>query len=315
MEYQIRTDLAIENREMYKTAQKIDDEVPGVKTVVDDSDADMLVTKVEIMSKEASEALGKPQGVYVTIESQKLKEDDEEVHEKISKRVSDTIKEMGKLKEGDTVCVVGLGNRNVTADALGPKVISDVDITRHLLSYMPEYVLPGTRSVCAIAPGVLGTTGIETGEIIKGVTEKVRPNLIIALDALASRKMERVSTTIQISNTGITPGAGIGNNRNAINEEILGIPVIAIGVPTVVDAATIASDTLDLMIAKLKGDDSKSSELVSRIEEQDKYSYIKEVLSPGELNYVVTPSEIDEIITNTARVLAEGINMALQPAP
>ena len=219
MEYKIRTDLAIETREIYKTAQKIDDEVPGVETTVDNSDEDMLITKVKITTKEAEEALQKPQGIYVTIESSKLKEDYENVHEKIAKKVSETIKELGNLIAGDTVLVVGLGNWDVTADALGPKVISDIEITRHLLEYMPEYVVPGTRPVCAVSPGVLGTTGIETGEIIKGIVEKIRPNLIIAIDALASRKMERVSTTIQISDTGITPGSGIGNKRNAIDNE------------------------------------------------------------------------------------------------
>lgn len=311
MEYKIRTDLAIETREIYKTAQKIDDEVPGVETTVDNSDKDMLITKVKITTKEAEEALQKPQGIYVTIESSKLKEDYENVHEKIAKKVSETIKELGNLIAGDTVLVVGLGNWDVTADALGPKVISDIEITRHLLEYMPEYVVPGTRPVCAVSPGVLGTTGIETGEIIKGIVEKIRPNLIIAIDALASRKMERVSTTIQISDTGITPGSGIGNKRNAIDKETLGVPVIALGVPTVVDAATIANDTLELMIGKLKEEKSEIADAIEKMENDNKYSYIKEVLSPEELNYIVTPSAIDEIITNVSKVLASGINTAL----
>ncbi len=311
MEYKIRTDLAIETREIYKTAQKIDDEVPGVETTVDNSDEDMLITKVKITTKEAEEALQKLQGIYVTIESSKLKEDYENVHEKIAKKVSETIKELGNLIAGDTVLVVGLGNWDVTADALGPKVISDIEITRHLLEYMPEYVVPGTRPVCAVSPGVLGTTGIETGEIIKGIVEKIRPNLIIAIDALASRKMERVSTTIQISDTGITPGSGIGNKRNAIDKETLGVSVIAIGVPTVVDAATIANDTLELMIGKLKEEKSEIADAIEKMENDNKYSYIKEVLSPEELNYIVTPSAIDEIITNVSKVLASGINTAL----
>lgn len=311
MEYKIRTDLAIETREIYKTAQKIDDEVPGVETTVDNSDKDMLITKVKITTKEAEEALQKPQGIYVTIEASKLKEDYENVHEKIAKKVSETIKELGNLIAGDTVLVVGLGNWDVTADALGPKVISDIEITRHLLEYMPEYVVPGTRPVCAVSPGVLGTTGIETGEIIKGIVEKIRPNLIIAIDALASRKMERVSTTIQISDTGITPGSGIGNKRNAIDKETLGVPVIALGVPTVVDAATIANDTLELMIGKLKEEKSEIADAIEKMENDNKYSYIKEVLSPEELNYIVTPSAIDEIITNVSKVLASGINTAL----
>ncbi len=311
MEYKIRTDLAIETREIYKTAQKIDDEIPGVETTIDDTETDMLITKVKVTTKEAEEAMGKPQGTYVTIEAPKLKEENEELNEKVAKKLAEIIREMGHLVKDDTVFVVGLGNWDVTADALGPKVISDVEITRHLLEYMPQYVVPGTRPVCAISPGVLGTTGIETGEIIKGIVEKIRPNLIIAIDALASRKMERVSTTIQISDTGITPGSGIGNKRNAINQETLGVPVIAIGVPTVVDAATIANDALDLMITKLKEEQNVLGDTLEKIENEDKYQYIKEVLNPGELNYIVTPSEIDGIITNISQILADGINMAV----
>lgn len=312
MEYKIRTDLAIETREIYKTAKKIDDEIPGVKTTIDDVDEDMLITKVEVTTSEASEALQKSQGVYVTIESSKMKEDNEKISKKVADKVSQIIKEMGKLDNRDaTVLVVGLGNWDVTADALGPKVISNIEITRHLIEYIPEYVMPGTRAVCAISPGVLGTTGIETGEIIKGIVEKIKPNLIIAIDALASRKMERVSTTIQISNTGITPGSGIGNKRNAINEEKLGVPVIAIGVPTVVDAATIANDTLELILKNFKNEESDNLRMPQNMENIDKYKYIKEILTPEELNYIVTPSGIDEIITNVSKILASGINLAL----
>lgn len=311
MEYKIRTDLAIETREMYKTAQKLDDEIPGVKTTVNDEDVDILITKVEITTSEAEKALSKPQGVYVTIETQKLKEDHGEADEKIAKKISEEIRNLCKLSSGDTVLVVGLGNSDVTADALGPKVISEIEITRHLLEYVPEYVEPGTRPVCAISPGVLGTTGIETGEIIKGIVEKIEPKLIIAVDALASRKMQRVSTTVQISDTGITPGSGIGNKRNAINKETLGVPVVAIGVPTVVDAATIAQDTLDLMLSKLEENPNKLRDTIKELSEQEKYGYIREILAPAELNYIVTPSEIDEIITNVSKILAKSINLAI----
>ena len=310
MDYKIRTDLAIETREMYKTAQKIDDERPGVKTEVDDSDKDMLITRVEIMSDEAEKALGKPKGKYITIESQKLKEDDEEVLDKISSKVANIIKELGKLKEGDNVFVVGLGNWNVTADALGPKVISAIDITRHLVNYMPEYVLPGTRPVCAVSPGVLGTTGIETGEIIKGITDKVNPNLIIALDSLASRKMERVSTTIQISDTGIVPGAGVGNTRSEISKNTLNIPVVAIGVPMVVEAATIASDCLDLFIEKMQRE-AKSNDILNAFKDADKYSIIKETLVEEKYDLIVTPKEIDGLIENMSSIVARGINKSL----
>jgi spore protease len=196
----------------------------------------------------------------------------------------------------------------------GPKVISSLEITRHLLEYVPQYVKPGTRPVCGVAPGVLGTTGIETGEIIKGIVERIKPNLIIAIDSLASRNMERVSTTIQIADTGIVPGSGVNNSRNAITKDTLGIPVIAIGVPTVVDAATIANDTLELLFENMKKGTEYGTNLynvIGKLEEQDKHKLIEEVLTPTDMNFVVTPKEIDDIISNTSEVVANSINIAL----
>jgi spore protease len=196
----------------------------------------------------------------------------------------------------------------------GPKVISNLEITRHLLEYVPQYVKPGTRPVCGVAPGVLGTTGIETGEIIKGIVEKIKPNLLIAIDALASKNMERVSTTIQIADTGIVPGSGVNNSRNAISKETLGIPVIAIGVPTVVDAATIANDALEMVFENMKKGTEAGSDLynvIGRLEADDKHKLIEEVLTPTDMNFVVTPKEIDDIITNASEVVANSINLAL----
>ena len=212
----IRTDLAVETREMYRQAQKIEDEIPGVDTTVDDFSKDIVVTSVKIITDEAAEAMGKVKGEYVTIDAPKLKLNDEEFNEKVGEKLVEVIKKISNLRPMDTVLVVGLGNEKITADALGPKVISKIDITRHLLEYVQQYMKPGTRSVYGVAPGVLGTTGIETGEIIKGIVEKIRPNVIIAIDALASRRIERIATTIQIANTGIVPGSGLGNHRNAI---------------------------------------------------------------------------------------------------
>jgi spore protease len=175
-------------------------------------------------------------------------------------------------------------------------------------------VKPGTRPVCGVAPGVLGTTGIETGEIIKGIVEKIKPNLLIAIDALASKNMERVSTTIQIADTGIVPGSGVNNSRNAISKETLGIPVIAIGVPTVVDAATIANDALEMVFENMKKGTEAGSDLynvIGRLEADDKHKLIEEVLTPTDMNFVVTPKEIDDIITNASEVVANSINLAL----
>lgn len=306
----IRTDLAIETREMYKVAQKIDDEIPGVETTVDNDDEDILITKVKITSDMAEKALNKAKGEYITIEAPRLKDNDEDFNRKISQKLSEVIKEITALNEEDTVLIVGLGNWDITADALGPKVVSQIDLTRHLIKYVPQYVEKGTRPICAISPGVLGTTGIETGEIIKGIVEKVSPDIIIVIDALASRKMERINATIQISNTGIVPGSGVGNARNAITKDTMGIPVIAIGVPTVVEAAVIANDALEFFIDKISKNDTQN-EIIKRLGNEDNYQEIKNALLPKEYNFIVTPKEIDELIESMSSVIAEGINQAL----
>lgn len=306
----IRTDLAIETREMYKAACKYEDEIPGVETTVEDSDKDILITKVKITSDIAAENLNKAKGEYITLEAQKLKDNDEEFNKRVSNKLATLIKEISNLKLDDTVLVVGLGNWDITADALGPKVVSQIELTRHLIEYVPEYVKEGTRPICAISPGVLGTTGIETGEIIKGIVEKVSPDILIVIDALASRKMNRINTTIQISNTGIVPGSGVGNARNAITKETMGVPVIAIGVPTVVEAAVIASDALELFVEKLKQDET-SKQVLEDLSEKYTYQEIKSALLPKDYNFIVTPKEIDELIENVSFVIAEGINEAL----
>lgn len=306
----IRTDLAIETREMYKIARKIEDEIPGVETIIDNNDSDILITKVKITSDIAAENLNKAKGEYITLESPRLKDNDEEFNNKISEKLATLIKEITKLNPNDTVLVVGLGNWDITADALGPKVVSRIDLTRHLIEYVPQYVKEGTRPICAISPGVLGTTGIETGEIIKGIVEKISPNVLIVIDALASRKMERINTTIQISNTGIVPGSGVGNARNAITKETMGIPVIAIGVPTVVEAAVIANDALELLINKMQTEGGRN-EILQKFSGEANYQEIKNALLPNDYNFIVTPKEIDELIENISDVIANGINQAL----
>lgn len=306
----IRTDLAIETREIYRTASKLDDEIPGVETIVDNKDKDILITKVKITSDIAAENLNKAKGEYITIEAPRLKDNDEEFNKRISEKLAVLIREVTNLSQNDTVLVVGLGNWDITADALGPKVVSHIELTRHLIEYVPQYVKEGTRPVCAISPGVLGTTGIETGEIIKGIVEKVSPNILIVIDALASRKMERINTTIQISNTGIVPGSGVGNARNAITEETMGIPVIAIGVPTVVEAAVIANDALEFFVEKMR-QDGRNKEIFENLDNIYNYQEIKNALMPKDYNFIVTPKEIDELIENVSEVIAKGINEAL----
>ena len=204
-----------------------------------------------------------------------------------------------------------LGNIYVTPDSLGPKVVQDIDITRHIMEYVPDAIDKNARPVSAISPGVLGTTGIETLEILKGIVDNIKPKLIIIIDALASRSMERISSSVQLADTGIVPGAGVGNKRKEITKDTLGVPVIAIGIPTVVEAATIAADSLDMFIKKLQ-EEAKSNEYLNKIQEEDKYEMIKEVLTPSDYNFIVTPKEIDELIENMSSIVARGINFAVQ---
>ena len=205
---------------------------------------------------------------------------------------------------------MGLGNIYVTPDALGPKVINEIEVTRHIMKYLPQYVEEGTRMVSAISPGVLGTTGIETLEIIKGIVDNIHPKLVIVIDALASRSIERISSTVQLSDTGIVPGAGVGNKRTEISQATLGIPVIAIGIPTVVETAVLVNDSLDLFITKLQ-EEAKSNDYLNQLKEQDNYEQIKEALLPKDYNLIVTPKEIDDLIENMSEVVAKGINMSM----
>jgi len=212
--------------------------------------------------------------------------------------------------------IVGLGNWNVTPDALGPKVVDRVLVTRQFFVAYKKDRDETVANVSAISPGVMGLTGIETGEIVKGIVEKTNPDLVIAIDSLASRKMNRVSTTIQISDTGINPGSGVGNKRIGLNEEYLGIPVIAIGVPTVVDAATMVNDTIDLIIDSMKEQAQVGTEFYSmleRVSNEEKYQLIKEVLEPYMPNVLVTPKEIDQLIDDLSIIIANGLNIALHP--
>lgn len=303
MQYEIRTDLALENREIYRTAQKIEEEIPGIETEIDDSDSDILVTKVKILSEEGANALGKPIGTYITVESHMMNDEVESIDNKIIKKVSEMVKDISHLVKSDTVLVVGLGNNDVTPDALGPRVIENLQITRHLITYAPEYIKEGTRAVSAIIPGVLGTTGIETSEIVKGIVDRVKPNLVIVIDALASKNMDRISKTIQIADTGIIPGSGVGNSRFAITKDVLGVPVVVIGVPTVVGVPTIVDEAINFVIEK-HIDEAKQ-------EEFKKTNYMKEILENKKFDFMVTPKDIDDIINNLSILVADSINMAL----
>ncbi len=306
----IRTDLAMEAYELLTEAAE---EISGVGVKKEDH-GDTKITRVLIETEEAAKKMGKPIGNYITIEIPDVKTADAEKMEKLCRLLADEIKALGQLKKDDTVLVIGLGNRSVTPDALGPEVISCLMVTRHMLEYLPEHLPEGIRSVCAISPGVLGITGIETEEIVRGVVEKTKPDLVICIDALAARSMERISRTIQLCDTGIAPGAGVGNKRRALNRKTLGIPVIAIGVPTVIDAATITADSLgavtDSLSTALKNN-SDFYKMLSSLDRDEQFRLIKEALYPSIGNFIVTPKDVDLMIEKTAKIVANGINFAL----
>lgn len=314
----IRTDLALEAKEIYEN--EAGEEIDGVR-INERLRDDIKITDVKITGDIGEKKIGKPRGSYITVDIPKYAHYDGETRDKLGKVVSEELKcVVGSIEpeidKNMTVLVVGLGNWNITPDSLGPKVVSKLMITRHLRQLIPDKIDERIRPVCAVSPGVLGITGMESSEIIKGIVDKIKPNLIICIDALASRKVERVNATIQISNTGISPGSGVANRRMELSEKTLGIPVIAIGVPTVVDAATMANDTIDLvlneMISKSESG-GKFYEMLKSIDREEKRKLILEVLNPYSENIMVTPKDVDIVIEAISKMLSSAINMALQP--
>lgn len=313
------TDLAIEAHEIFMNSsqakeQAQDNQLPPGVEIENAGNQDVKITRVRVTSPTGEAAIGKPMGNYITLEVPELKNNDEDINKRTIDMMAKELSALLNLNEKSTTLVIGLGNWNVTPDALGPKVISNLMVTRHLLQYVPEHVDEGVKPVCALSPGVLGITGIETGEIVKGVVERIKPDALIAIDALAARSMERVSTTIQIADTGIAPGGGVGNKRMELSKATLGMPVIAIGVPTVVDAATLTNDAMDLVIDSLIKEapaDSDFYTTLKNVNREEKYELIKQALNPFIGHLIVTPKEIDDIITRVSKVVANGINMAI----
>ena len=310
--YNFRTDLASERRDIFKKANNLENEIDGIESEEIEESDKIKITKVKVTNQNGAEAIGKPIGNYITIDIKKLKVATNDDIQKASEVLTRELKALLDQHSvaADEILVVGLGNEYVTPDALGPKVVADIDVTRHILKYMPQVLEPNTRPVSAISPGVLGTTGIETLEILKGIVDNTKPKLIIIIDALASKSIERISSTIQLADTGITPGAGVGNTRKEISKETLGIPVIAIGIPTVVELATLVSDGIDIFIEKLK-QEAQSNEYLNKLQAEDNYEQVKEALNVGDYNMIVTPKEIDDLIQNMKDVVARGINFAV----
>lgn len=286
--FEKRTDLAMEAREIWQEGKERAQEIPGVKSEEYDREG-FHITKVTILDENGERELKKPKGTYVTVDLSGFLKKEEDAFGRAIRALAEEIKGMASQYQTGSALIAGLGNRNITPDAIGPETIDNVVVTRHLVSQLPDQ-FGKLKQVAALSPGVLGITGMETGEIIKGVVEKVGPTVIVVIDALASRRISRLCTTIQIADTGIVPGSGVGNVRFAINRDTLGVPVIALGVPTVVDAATLAADVAEN--AGVTGFDF-------------------EQLTKGGGDLIVTPKDIDRNISDIAKVIGYGINLAM----
>ena len=310
--YRIHRDLALEEKERFESDHV---EVQGVILEEEyDKEREIRITKVKIETEKGARAMGKPVGTYITMEAPNMAVPDEEYHREISEELAKYIKELIKIEKEDyVVLVAGLGNRQVTPDALGPHVVDNLAITRHIVKEYGKYAMgeDAVHMTSAIVPGVMAQTGMETLEIIKGIVKETKPDLVIAVDALAARNSKRLNRTIQIADTGINPGSGVGNHRNGIIEETIGVPVIAIGVPTVVDAATIVNDTMENLIAALETSETLKGVgvVLQGYNATEKYELIKELISPHLNGMFVTPKDIDETIKRIGYTISEGLNI------
>ena len=308
----IRTDLALEATEICEEQSTALDGV-----VVDTKELeDCTVTTVEIINETGSKIMNKEIGKYITLESDLMKFDDDDSREKVINYLKDELIDVFGTDQSKRTLVIGLGNWNITSDALGPRAVSKTLVTRHIFKNYNKDYDDDFSEVAALSPGVMGITGIETVEIVKSIVDKIKPDRVVAIDALASRKMDRVNATIQISTGGIAPGGGVGNKRKALDKSYLGVDVIAIGVPTVVDAATLTIDVLDLAIDNLMEVSKESSgfyTMLKKLKEEEKYQLIKDSLDPYDKNLIVTPKDIDETIENLAIIISEGLNRSLHP--
>ena len=296
MGFQVRTDLALEARE---SVSKPNEEIHGVRVEEEnDKEREIFITKVYIETKNGAKCMNKPMGTYITLEVPRMIMPDEDYHREVSCKVAEQIRELlPKEKEELSVLVVGLGNRDVTADALGPSAVDHLFITRHIVKEFGKaaYGKEKIHMVSSVIPGVMARTGMESFEIVKGVCEQICPDVVIAIDALAARSTKRLNRTIQITDTGVQPGSGVGNHRHALNAESLGIPVLGIGIPTVVDAGTIVNDMLAGQKEELYRYDDTSEKKMRELQ-----------------NMYVTTKDIDDVINRLSYTISEAINIALE---
>lgn len=310
--YNIRTDLALETRERFVSDHV---EIPGVSVEETyDEEREIRTTRVVVETENGAKMMGKPVGTYLTIEAPNMAVPDEDYHREISKKLAEGIKELvPERKEEVSVLVVGLGNREVTPDALGPYVADHLHVTRHIVKEYGKYAMGKDQVylVSAVVPGVTGQTGMETLEIVKGVVEETEPDFVVAIDALAARNSKRLNRTIQITDTGICPGSGVGNHRLALNSETLGVKVIGIGVPTVVDAVTIVNDTMENFIVALESSELLKSvgETLRSYNEAEKQELIRELIAPHLNGMYMTPKNIDDTIKRVSFTISEALNI------
>lgn len=309
--YSIRTDLALESKERFE-AENV--EVKGVILTEEyDDELEVKITKVKIETEKGAKVMRKPVGTYITIEAQNLINPDEGYHREVSCVIARQLQKMLPKEQELSVLVVGLGNRLVTPDALGPNVVDNLYVTRHIVKEYGKYAMgeEQVHLISGIIPGVMAQTGMETVEIVKGVVEETKPDCVIVVDALAARNSKRLNRTIQIADTGIHPGSGVGNHRRGITIESVGVPVIGIGVPTVVDAATIVNDTMENFVVAMESSEMLKGvgEVLRSYNASEKYELIKELISPHLNGMFVTPKDIDETVKRIGFTISESLNM------
>lgn len=305
----IYLDLAVEAHDLLRGDSG--QEVSGVIMEKEDL-SDVTVTTITITNKHGEKELGRPQGNYLTLEAPEIKYNSYQEHKNIAEVLAGQLQKLFDFKEESSILVVGLGNWQATPDSLGPKVVEKIMVTRHLFHYTPDEMKGNMRKVSAISPGVLGITGIETAEVIRGLVEHIKPNYVIAIDALAAGALERIGTTIQIADTGINPGSGIGNHRKGLNQETLGCKVIAIGVPTVVNAAVIAHKTIEELFNQMEAEPALS-EMYSEENEEVLMGVLSRALSPFQDSLMVTPKDVDDLIDRSSKIIANALNICIHP--
>lgn len=284
-----RTDLAME-------ASQAAGEISGVE-MEQNTVEKATITRVRVLNEKGAQTIGKPIGTYITVEQSDLYEKQAQGSDVLARCIADQLVRLLGAVQPRCALVVGLGNRDLTPDSLGPRVMQEMLVSRHILKQFPELIDERVRSVCVMAPGVMGATGMETGEVVQAVVYSIQPDCVVIVDALAARSIGRILSTVQLTDAGVAPGSGVGNHRDALTKETLGVPVVAVGVPMVVHASTILRDALERIV----GQSAAQLDLHALLRDMD-----------GE-NLVVTPVVIDEAVRNVAALVADSINLALQP--